>query len=327
MKHYVVTGGAGFIGNHLIRKLFLQEECRITCIDNFDSNYSSEIKHHNIKDFKNSLSFKLIECDLGLTTASELIDMINEPVDGIIHLAGKVGVRPSIENPLEYQQSNIIGLQNMLDFAKEKTVKQFVFASSSSVYGINDNFPWKEDTQLMPISPYAMTKLSGEMLGHVYNKLFGFRFIAIRFFTVYGPGQRPDLAIHKFIKSIVNNQPISMYGNGDSSRDYTYVDDIVQGILSALHYNQSGFEIINLGNNTPVSLSSLVLTIEEVIGKKAIIKQLPDQAGDVPRTCADINKAKKLLGYNPQTQLKEGIEKFYDWFLENKDLLVQEIKQ
>jgi UDP-glucuronate 4-epimerase len=223
---------------------------------------------------------------------------------------------------LAYQLTNILGTQMLLDFAKETGVEQFVFASSSSVYGVNQNLPWKENEQLQPISPYAMTKLAGEMAGHVFSHLYGIRFIALRFFTVYGPSQRPDLAIHKFVKSILTDQPITMYGNGSTSRDYTYVDDIVQGVLSAISYDQSLFEIINLGNNYAVSLKDLIYNIEEVVGKKSAILQQPEQAGDVPQTFADISKAKKLLNYHPTTQLKDGLKNFYDWFLKNKKLLV-----
>jgi len=201
--------------------------------------------------------------------------------------------------------------------------KLFVFASSSSVYGINNHFPWKEDEQLMPISPYAMTKLSGEMLGHVYSKLFGIRFLALRFFTVYGPAQRPDLAIHKFIKSILQGVPINVYGDGSTSRDYTYVDDIVQGIIAAIQYEQSDFEIINIGNNYAITLSELINEIEKVTGKKAIINHMPEQAGDVPKTFADISKAKLLLNYEPKTNLTTGLQKFYEWFQENEENLMQ----
>jgi UDP-glucuronate 4-epimerase len=242
-------------------------------------------------------------------------------VDVIVHMAAKAGVRPSILDPLAYQQTNVIGMQQLLEFAKVKEVKQFVFASSSSVYGINDHYPWKEDEQLMPISPYAMTKLAGEMLGHVYSKLYGIRFIALRFFTVYGPAQRPDLAIHKFTKAILKGEPVTMYGDGGTSRDYTFVDDVVQGVMAAMHYDKSRFEIINLGNNYTVSLRELIASIEEVTGKKATIEQLPEQPGDVSKTFADITKAKQLLGYNPQTNLKDGLKKFYDWFRENEELL------
>jgi UDP-glucuronate 4-epimerase len=322
--HYLITGGAGFIGSNLVRHLLQTEEnIYITCIDNFDSFYSEEIKQLNISDFTGNSNFRLLKYDLAKSTSKELAEAIKEPVDIIVHLAAKAGVRPSILNPLSYQQANVIGLQNLLDFAQEKKIKQFVFASSSSVYGINDHFPWKEDEKLLPISPYAMTKLAGEMLGHVYSKLFGIRFIALRLFTVYGPGQRPDLAIHKFTKAILNDKPITMYGNGNSSRDYTYVDDTIQGIVGAIKYDKSDFEIINLGNNYSVSLKQLVSSIEKLIGKKAKIERLPEQPGDVPKTFADISKAKQLLGYEPKIKLEDGLEKFYVWFIRNKDLLLR----
>jgi UDP-glucuronate 4-epimerase len=324
MKHYIITGGAGFIGSNLTRNLLKSNPgLKITCIDNFDPFYSAKIKQFNIRDFKDNPSYKLIETDLATISYPSLAELIPEKVDAIVHLAAKAGVRPSIENPLSYQQANVIGLQNMLDFAKLKSIKQFVFASSSSVYGINDHYPWKEEEKLMPISPYAMTKLAGEMLGHVYNKLFGIRFIALRFFTVYGPGQRPDLAIHKFTKNIIAGKPIAMFGDGSTSRDYTYVEDTVQGITGAIHYDKTDFEIINLGNRYTISLKELIEAIEKVTGKKAIIDQQPDQPGDVPKTYADITKAKELLGYNPQTQIHEGLKKFYDWFVQHQELLVK----
>jgi len=323
MRHYLITGGAGFIGSNLIRRLYKTEkDIFITCIDDFDPFYSKEIKQLNISDFDKNKNFCLLNCDLANATAKELDNVIPKPIDVIVHLAAKAGVRPSIQNPLAYQQANVIGLQNLLDFAKEKKVRQFVFASSSSVYGINDHFPWKEDEKLLPISPYAMTKLAGEMLGHVYSKLFDIRFIVLRFFTVYGPGQRPDLAIHKFTKAILNDKPITMYGDGSTSRDYTYIDDTVQGIVAAMNYDKTNFEIINLGNNYPVALKDLVNAIGEVIGKKASIEQQPDQPGDVPTTFADISKAKQLLGYEPKIKLNEGLIKFYDWFSQHKELLL-----
>lgn len=320
--HVLVTGGAGFIGSNLINRLFRDTPgIKITCIDNFDSFYSEDLKQLNIRDFRNNPSFHLLKNDIGITTAKELCELVSDQVDIIVHSAAKAGVRPSILNPMAYQQTNVLGLQNMLDFAKAKQVKQFVFISSS-VYGINDHYPWKEEEQLMPISPYAMTKLSGEMLGHVYCKLFGIRFIALRFFTVYGPGQRPDLAIHKFTKAILKGEPITMYGDGSTSRDYTFTDDIVQGVISAMNYSATDFEIINLGNNYTVSLKELINALEQVTGKRAIIEQHPEQPGDVSKTFADISKAGQLLGYNPQTQLKDGLKKFYDWFIQNKKLLV-----
>jgi len=322
--HYLVTGGAGFIGSHVVRRfLNADKNTLVTCIDNFDPFYSKEIKELNISEFKKSSGFRLLNYDLATTTTKQLGATITEPVSAIVHLAAKAGVRPSILDPLSYQQANVLGLQNLLDFAKERNIMQFVFASSSSVYGVNDHFPWKEEEQLLPISPYAMTKLAGEMLGHVYSKLFGIRFIALRFFTVYGPGQRPDLAVHKFTKSILNGKAISMYGDGSTSRDYTYIDDTVQGIVEATKYDDTNFEIINLGNNYSVSLSELISSIESVVGKKAIIEQLPEQPGDVPKTFADISKAKKLLAYDPKTKLNEGLEKFYEWFNEHRELLLR----
>ena len=312
--HYVVTGGAGFIGSRLVRRLFeLSGDTKVTCIDNFDPFYDVAVKQENIRAFRKLEGFQLLETDIAATPAEALVEMIPGPVDVIIHLAAKAGVRPSILDPLGYQQSNITGLQHMLDFARAKQIRQFVFASSSSVYGINDHFPWKEDEKLMPISPYAMTKLAGEMLGHVYHKLYGIRFIALRFFTVYGPGQRPDLAIHKFTKAILAGQPITMYGDGTSSRDYTYVDDTVAGVIAATKYTASDFEIINLGNNHAISLNELISAIEKVLGKKAIIEQLPEQPGDVARTFADISNARSLLHYDPRTTLEEGLKEFRDW--------------
>lgn len=327
MKHYLVTGGAGFIGSNLINALFrLDPETRITCIDDFDPFYSPDIKNLNIRPFREFKGFRLLSTDLSKTSGKELSDLVSADVDAIIHLAAKAGVRPSILHPLSYQQANVIGLQNMLDFAKERHIHQFIFASSSSVYGVNDHYPWKEDEQLMPISPYASTKLSGEMMGHVYSKLFGLRFLALRFFTVYGPAQRPDLAIHKFTRAILAGKPITMYGDGSTSRDYTYVGDTVQGILGAIGFNASGFEIINLGNNYTVTLKELIEAIEDLTGRKAVIERLPDQPGDVPRTYADISKAKQLLGYEPKVQLKEGLEHFYKWFSEHQELLMSGVQ-
>ena len=320
--HLLVTGGAGFIGSNLIRKIFeTRPGIKITCLDNFDPFYSADIKQFNIRDFKANPDFKFIYLDLSETSAIELNEMIGEPVDVIVHIAAKAGVRPSIENPLAYQQTNIIGLQHLLDFARANGIRQFVFASSSSVYGLNDHFPWKEDEQLLPISPYAMTKQAGEMLGHVYSKLFGIRFIALRFFTVYGPGQRPDLAIHKFTKAMLRGEPIPVYGDGSTSRDYTYVDDICQGIMAAIDYDKTDFEIINLGNHETVTLSELISEIEKALGTKAIIQSFPEQAGDLRKTFADISKAQRLLNYHPNTKLQDGIRKFVEWFRMNEELL------
>ncbi|HVG15995.1 MAG TPA: GDP-mannose 4,6-dehydratase, partial [Chitinophagaceae bacterium] len=244
-------------------------------------------------------------------------------VDAIIHLAAKAGVRPSIADPIGYQKTNILGTQNLLDYAVQTGVKRFVFASSSSVYGINENLPWQEEEKLLPISPYAMTKLAGEMAGYTYHKLYNLSFIALRFFTVYGPGQRPDLAIHRFIKAIHKGESITMFGDGSTSRDYTFVTDIVRGIVAAVHYDATQFEIINLGNSYTISLKELVEAVEEVVGKKAIINRQPEQPGDVPRTFSDISKAKRLLNFEPKTGLKEGLKKFYDWYLLHEEVLLK----
>jgi UDP-glucuronate 4-epimerase len=322
MKHYLITGGAGFIGSHLIRNLLTTSaDLKITCIDNFDPFYSADLKQLNIRDFKNNENFRFIYTDLADIAPGELCTMVPEPVDAIIHLAAKAGVRPSIEDPAAYQRVNIMGLQNLLDFAKAKEIIQFVFAGSSSVYGINNHYPWKEDEKLLPISPYAQTKLAGEMLGHVYHKLFGIRFIALRFFTVYGPGQRPDLAIHKFTRCLLNGKAIDMYGDGSTSRDYTYIDDIISGVTAAVSYTQSGFEIINLGDNRPVSLKEMIGTIEAITGMTAQINQMPVQPGDVPVTYADITKARQLFGYNPVIHLPEGISRFVEWYKANREII------
>lgn len=322
MSHYIITGGAGFIGSNLIQRIFsIEKDAHIICIDNFDPFYDEAIKRLNISPFLNNDHFTLLDIDIANVTAEDLSNKIPVKVDAIIHLAAKAGVRPSILNPEAYQKTNVIGLQHMLDVAKIKNIQQFIFASSSSVYGINHNFPWKEDEPLLPISPYAMTKLAGEMAGHVYHQLYGIRFIALRFFTVYGPGQRPDLAIHKFTKNIIEGKPIPMYGDGSTSRDYTFVDDITAGIINAIHYHQSGFEIMNLGNHYTITLLELIQGLENILGKKAIINQLPEQAGDLPKTFADISKAESILDYHPQTQLQQGLQQFVHWFQKNENLL------
>lgn len=310
-KNILITGGAGFIGSHLIDFLLSDDNYRITCVDNFDNFYDPELKRKNIEPHINNADFKLIEADI---TDKNLFEKLNEHYDIVVHLAAKAGVRPSIKDPMLYQHVNVVGLQNILEIAKQKSVKQFVFGSSSSVYGINPNYPWKEsDTDLMPVSPYASSKIAGEWLGKTYSQLYGMRFIALRFFTVYGPRQRPDLAINNFTRKINNGEPINFFGDGNTLRDYTFVKDTVTGILAAMHYDKSIFEIINLGNNNPVTLSQLVSTIENVLNKKAILNKLPEQQGDVPVTCADISKAQQLLNYNPQIKLEDGLKQFISW--------------
>jgi UDP-glucuronate 4-epimerase len=311
-QHYIVTGGAGFIGSHIVEKL-LSEGNKVTVIDNFDSFYPRADKEQNLIHCKSFAGFTLI--DLDIQDAEGLEKVLTENYDGIIHLAAKAGVRPSILNPVSYQQTNVSGTQNMLEFARKKNIKQFVFASSSSVYGINKNVPWsEEDNLLFPISPYASTKISGELMGHVYSHLYNIRFIALRFFTVFGPRQRPDLAIHAFTKKILNQEPIPFFGDGKTRRDYTYVDDIVEGVIAALHYKDSLYEIINLGNHQTVSLQEMLLTIETVLEKKANIDQKPEQPGDVPQTFASIEKARRVLNYQPKTGFEEGVRKFYQWY-------------
>ena len=314
-KNILVTGGAGFIGSHLIDFLMANNEYSLTCVDNFDNFYDPALKRKNLESHVGNPLFKLIEADI---TDKNLSEKLDEQYDIVVHLAAKAGVRPSIKDPVLYQYVNVVGLQNILEIAKQKSVKQFVFGSSSSVYGINPNYPWKEsETDLMPVSPYASSKIAGEWLGKTYSQLFGMRFIALRFFTVYGPRQRPDLAINNFTRKINTGEAINFFGEGNTLRDYTFVKDTVAGIVAAIKYNQSNFEIINLGNNDPVTLSQLVSTIEKVLDKKAILNILPEQEGDVPVTFADITKAQQLLNYNPSTKLEDGLTQFISWALQN----------
>lgn len=314
-KHILITGGAGFIGSHLIDALLAANDYAITCVDNFDNFYDPLLKRKNIEPHINNSNFTLIEADI---TDKGLSGKLDSQYDIVVHLAAKAGVRPSIKDPVLYQHVNVVGLQNILEIAKQKSVKQFVFGSSSSVYGINPNIPWKEeDKELMPVSPYAASKIAGEWLGRAYNQLYGIRFIALRFFTVYGPRQRPDLAINSFTHKILNEEPINFFGDGSTLRDYTYVKDIVKGITAAMQYDRSQFEIINLGNTNPVTLSHLVSALEKILNKKAILNRLTEQPGDVPLTCADISKARQLLNYDPQTKLEEGLEIFVNSVLKN----------
>ncbi len=311
-KRAIVTGGAGFIGSHLVEKL-LESNWHVTVIDNYDPFYDKEIKKRNIDSFYQHPDFVFLEVDI--RDFDRLKESLSGNYDVIIHLAAKAGVRPSIEDPMLYQSVNVMGTQNLLEISKLLNIKQFVFASSSSVYGVNQNVPWSEkDFVLKPISPYASTKISGELLGHVYSELYGIRFIALRLFTVYGPRQRPDLAIHKFARMILENKAIPVFGDGSTRRDYTYVKDIVSGIMAAVKYDKTNYEIINLGNNRTITLSHMIETIEKVFNKKAIINRLPMQAGDVPETYADVTKAQQLLNYKPSLSFEEGIEKFKEWY-------------
>jgi UDP-glucuronate 4-epimerase len=313
-KRILVTGAAGFIGSNLTRSLLNKGNVQIVGLDNFDDFYSREQKERNMSSFISNQDFTFFEGDI-----RNMDDLLALPeIDVIVHLAAKAGVRPSILNPVLYQDVNVAGTQNLLEFARQKEIKQFVFGSSSSVYGINEHVPWIEEEKLMPISPYASTKLSCEMLGHVYSHLYGIRFLALRFFTVYGPAQRPDLAIHKFFNSILKGDAIPVFGDGSTSRDYTFVEDTIQGIEAAIDYKDTDFEIINLGNRQTVTLSQLIEAIENVCGKKAIVDRQPEQPGDVPQTYANIARAQKLLNYHPKTSLETGLKAFYEWYLDNQ---------
>lgn len=308
----LLTGAAGFIGSHLSERL-LSLGHEVIGIDNFDPFYDRSIKEENLSISREHKSFEFYEIDF----ASQPNELNTLPdFDVLIHLAAKAGVRPSIENPKAYIEANYTGTLNLLEFLKERGVKKMVFASSSSVYGNCPNIPFTETEPLdKPISPYAFTKRGCEMMNYTYHHLENIDMVNLRFFTVYGPRQRPDLAIHKFIKKILNNEPIQMFGDGSTARDYTFVDDIVTGILSSMDYvlNNSCFEIINLGNNQPVKLHELIANIEEAVGKKAVIEQLPMQPGDVDITFANIEKAQRLLGYQPTTNIKTGLAKFVEW--------------
>jgi UDP-glucuronate 4-epimerase len=344
----LLTGCAGFIGSHTLDRL-LADGHQVIGVDNFDPFYDRSLKKANIAAHADNPSFELLEADLAepetYTKLKFLADSLpssppseggvpdgrggsesddtpspisqlpsSASFDAIIHLAAKAGVRPSIEDPVGYQRANVIATQNLLEFAKEQDIKQFVFASSSSVYGVNPNVPWSETHDVSgPISPYASTKVSCELLSHVYSHLYGIRVVGLRFFTVYGPRQRPDLAINKFVRLIEAGEPIPVFGDGSTRRDYTFIEDIVTGILGSLHYDKTNYEVINLGNDQTITLAEMIETIEEVIGKKALIDRLPEQPGDVPQTWADVTKAGDLLNYDPKISLLEGIERFVAW--------------
>jgi UDP-glucuronate 4-epimerase len=310
MTRVLVTGGAGFIGSHLVDVL-LADGHDVTVVDNFDPFYPRAIKEQNVAAHRTNTSWRLVEADLRDRAA---LDELDRAFDVVVHLAAKAGVRPSIEDPQAYQDVNVAGTQNLLEFARRRAIPQFVFASSSSVYGVNPRVPWREeDHVLRPISPYASTKVSGELLGHVYSHLYGIRFIALRLFTVYGPRQRPDLAIHKFARLMRAGTPVPMFGDGSTRRDYTFVGDIVDGIRAAMTYSGSPYEVINLGNDRTVSLREMIEGLEAALNVQAAIAPMPEQPGDVPQTWASIDKARTLLGYAPKTTYSEGVREFIDW--------------
>lgn len=318
MANIIVTGCAGFIGSHLSEKL-IETGHHVIGIDNFDPFYSKDIKVRNLQALMNSSAFSFLELDLA--DYSQLKEKLcNYSADLIVHLAGKAGVRPSIEDPNGYIRANITATQNILDWMKERGIRKMAFASSSSVYGNSIEIPFHEQHDVNnPISPYAFTKKACELINYTYHNLYGLDIINLRFFTVFGPRQRPDLAIHKFTKLILNGEPIPMFGDGSTARDYTYYEDTVSGITGAIDYlfsHEQVYEIINLGNNQPVKLRDMIDAIYKVCGATPNIQYFPMQAGDVEITYANIEKAKRLLGYQPKYSFAEGIEKFVNWYKE-----------
>ena len=316
MKTYLITGGAGFIGSSLADDL-LEKNNRVVVIDNFCDFYDPQIKENNIKNALKKENYKLYRGDI---RNKDLLNKIfNENnIDIVVHLAAMAGVRPSIENPVLYQEVNCLGTQNILECMKEKRIMNLVMASSSSVYGNSKTVPFKEsDIVDFAISPYAATKKANEVMTHVYHKLYNMNVIMLRFFTVYGPRQRPDLAINKFTRLMLEGKKIPMFGDGSTSRDYTYIGDIVDGIERSVNYclnNSNVYEILNLGNSSPVSLKEMINIIGKCLNVVPDIEELPMQPGDVDRTYACIDKAKNMIGYNPQTPFEEGIKKFVKWY-------------
>lgn len=318
-QRVLLTGGAGFIGSHLAEAL-LGRGFQLAIVDELNDFYSPQRKQENLAEVRRSGSFEFVQQDICNQPGLRPLFESFRP-DAVVHLAARAGVRPSLDDPVLYERVNIAGTLNLLDLCREFRVPRFVFGSSSSVYGVAERVPFAEsNTELRPISPYAATKLSGEMLCFTYAYLYGLTVVCLRFFTVYGPRQRPDLAIHKFTELLEAGRPLSIFGDGLSGRDYTYVEDIVAGVLASIDYvpasgpGNSRFEIFNLGNSHPVRLGELVGLLEKATGRKAVRQQLPEQPGDVPITWADISKAKRLLGYNPQTPIEKGLEQFVSWY-------------
>lgn len=319
MKNILVTGGAGFIGSNFVDRLLAEGQWRVVVIDDFNDFYSPDIKRRNVRAALDNSSYSLVEADIRDRTALEQVFDSTE-FDCIVHLAARAGVRPSLSEPLLYTETNINGTLHLLDLARKHKVPQFVFGSSSSVYGINAKVPFSEEDPIrQPISPYAATKAAGELLCHTYSHLYGLRCVCLRFFTVYGARQRPDLAIHKFAKLIHAGKPIPVFGDGSTRRDYTYVDDILDGVRSAVDYTKSSYEVFNLGESQTVELRQLISLLEKELGREAKIDWQPVQPGDVPQTFADVTKARQLLRYNPQIKIEEGIRRFTRWFLQNQE--------
>jgi UDP-glucuronate 4-epimerase len=314
MKNFLITGGAGFIGSHLVDRLLATDVAKITVVDDFNDFYDPSIKHDNIKSHLKDPRYSIHEVDIRDRATLEQIFKGNN-FDCVVHLAARAGVRPSLSEPELYTETNINGTLNLLERARENGIRQFVFGSSSSVYGINAKVPFSEDDPIrQPISPYAATKGAGELLCHTYSHLYGLRCVCLRFFTVYGPRQRPDLAIHKFAKLISAGKPIPVFGDGTTRRDYTYVDDIIDGVIAAISYDKTNYEVFNLGESRTVELNELISLLEKELDTHAIIDRQPPQPGDVPQTFAEISKARAMLGYDPKIQIEDGLHRFVEWF-------------
>jgi len=308
----LITGGAGFIGSHMVGCL-LAEGWRIVALDNFDPLYDRTVKLRNLHDYTDCDRFSFLELDV--RDRHGLEHRLTGAYDVIVHLAAKAGVGASLENPLEYQDVNIRGTQNLLDLARMWGVKQFIFASSSTVYGLNPRTPWsEEDLEVLPVSPYAVTKVCAEHLGRIYSYLYGIRFLALRLFSIYGPRQRPDLVIHRFARRIRCGKPVPVYGDGTTVRDYTFIEDAARGIRAAMDYEKSPFEVFNIGSSREVSLIEVVRALANVSGLAVRYDYCSRHSADVPRTLADIRKAKRLLGYEPATGFEDGLYKFWMWF-------------
>jgi UDP-glucuronate 4-epimerase len=311
----IVTGGAGFIGSHFTEKA-LAEGHEVVVLDDFNDFYSPKVKRANLQAVKQHLRVH----EMDIRDSSRVRALFDEfKPEAVVHFAARAGVRPSIQDPELYLDTNIKGTLHLLEAARNAGTSRFILASSSSVYGVLKTVPFQEDMCLnQTISPYAASKLAAEQLCSNYAHLYGMQCISLRFFTVYGPRQRPDLAIHAFTRSIVQGVPIKQFGDGSTRRDYTYIDDILQGLTASLAYKGSNYEVFNLGESETTPLSSLINVIEKAVGREAVIEKLPEQPGDVPVTFADISKARRLLDYNPQTKISEGIPRFVEWFCQTQ---------
>jgi UDP-glucuronate 4-epimerase len=314
----IVTGAAGFIGSHLCERL-LREGLSVVGIDNFDNFYDPKIKRDNIKACLQNKRFRLLEADIRDADAMNIA--AGEGADVVVHLAARAGVRPSIEQPELYADVNINGTLILLEAARKHGIGKFIFGSTSSVYGNNKKVPFSEDDNVdYPISPYAATKKAGELICHTYHHLYGISLTCLRYFTVYGPRQRPDLAIHKFVRLIEQGRSVPIYGDGSMMRDFTYIDDIIDGTMASIR-KCAGYSIYNLGESRPITVNDLIKEIEKTLDKKAAIEYLPLQPGDVVRTYADVTKAGRDLGYTPKTGISDGLKQFVEWFRREKPTL------